>query len=78
MQVKIAFKYSRRIVFKWKGLGRVLQQSKQPTGQSPSAAGLVADEFWRKFFVANPTKNVTDPLLAFCAPNCLIKERERH
>jgi len=32
----------------------------------------VAD-FWRKFFVANPTKNVTDPLLAFCAPNCLKK-----
>ncbi len=32
---------------------------------------LLVIGLWRKFFVANPTKNVTDPLLAFCAPNCL-------
>lgn len=31
--------------------------------------------FPRKFLVAKPTKNVTDPLLAFVAPNCL-KNRE--
>jgi len=36
------------------------------------AVEAVAD-FWREILVANPTKNVTDPLLAFCAPNCLKK-----
>jgi hypothetical protein len=41
---------------------------------APEVVDVVVD--CRTFFVANPTKNVSDPLLALFAPNCLIKAHE--
>ena len=41
----------------------------------PAAAPEVVDvvDDCRTFFVANPTKNVSDPSLVLFAPNCLMK-----